>query len=254
MNFKIQESKGDFSLYLYTGKNYGSGTAIEASLSADDPQSLNVEIKYIYNPDYPYFLAMSGPAGLTLELGRLDGEYELAFSYHGTFDRYRVVITHEKISVGSDTASFTSPMHIEWLRLGPDVIWFNTFSLEPGVIRAEDYVYLGKEDYQDYVNNFFAEIEASGARRFLPEEGYYPYSGFIPPWPERFIFKGDYTEVTNPDTPNVIWSEKWMDIRYYRFSGNIEEIIDLIDTNYELFSTQLYIALYDTEKQLYPYK
>jgi hypothetical protein len=251
ITLRIQESMGNFSLHMSTQKDYGYGMVIESGLSTDNSHSLAIDIHYVYNPDHPYCYAMSGPAKASFNLGSISGAHTLSISYNSLVDVYQVTFDSDKISVTTISSSFTVPLHEVCLRLSPDVIWFNTSCLEPSVIRSEDYVYLNREDYESYVNDFFAQIEALGAQRFVPEEGYYPYSGFIPPWPDRHTIEGDYTKILNPDDPSSFWSYKWMDNRFYHFSGNVGEIIDIIKNKYEPFSSQLHIHFYNTEKQLY---
>jgi hypothetical protein len=250
----IIEKNGSFSISMRTEKMYGYGNLLKYDLKPNNSKSFRIDISYIYCPTWPTAPPATGPATNVVNLEKISGQYDIYFCYKDLIDSYQITFNDSEIRINAINNQFTSLIHEVWQRLPADTIWFNTFSVEPPVIKTPGLNYMDKQAYQSYVNDFFSQIESFGAKRVMPLSGFYPYFGFIPPWPDKQIPQGDSVKITDPDEPRAFWCMKWLDIRFYHYSGQIEDIVRFIESKYARQTTQMWVDFYNTEKRLYPYK
>lgn len=233
----FQETAGEFYVSMATEKIYGiCNYRIKTELTIADSRELRIHISHVYNPSHPYGNPMFGPAIGSVYLGKVEGAYRLTFSYDDMNDDYPLDISPEKINLYSYSTSpqFTKPSHYSWHRLSPDTIWIITTEVGRWKLSDPNARLMGKQEYKQYVDNFFNEIEALGAKPFIPKEGYYPYWNFFSP---SSIIPDDYTLV---------------DIRYYKYNGSIDDIRTFIESKYANGTTQMWVKLYNTEREFYP--
>lgn len=226
LSFAFEEMSGQITLKMRTMKEYGcSNFPIEAALSRPESRKLELVIEGVH---WPIICKESqGPARLEVNLGYLNGVYELAFAYEGLRDRYQMGVSPERIALEPVETTFTWPEYDVWLRLPPDTVWFVTRART--VHAGGTPVVLDRSTYQAQVGAFFADVEKLGAVRFVPEEGVYSNRGFISPWPSWWGSRGGYTEIHRDD--RSFHSLEWPEIRYYRYAGTNESIRELVEAH-----------------------
>ena len=245
--FEFQEQSRGVTLLMWTeSRGYAMGDQIKAELSTNGA-TLNVRVLGL---GLGSAATAIDSARCAIFLGKMGGVHTLRFINGGASDNYRLETTADTGNLrASSQATFTLPYFDTWRRLPPDTIWFITQSL--GQSRTSLWKFMTMDEYQSYVNDFFAQIEARGAKQFVPQEGYYPYQGFVPPWPDEQTVQGGITSIETP--MNGGWNLVWGDIRFFHYAGNLAEITKLIDDKYALRSTQMFVNYYTVDGELYPH-
>jgi hypothetical protein len=228
LNFEFEEAEGQFTLKLRTQRIYAvHNNEINASLTRPDFRTLWIDVDGIV--ECIMCLETKGPARKDVDLGGLTGEYRLVFSYLAQNDSYRLDVTPEEVTLTPGKAlSLTHAVHLSWRRLPAEAIW---------VVVHDRVAYLGdgvwkplnRSVYEEQAGQFFQELEALGAKQFIPDEGYYTNFLFIPPWETWHEPKPDGDWVTIPLAENRWYEFRWPDIRYYQYDGDWTQVKTLID-------------------------
>ena len=225
--FAFEEAGGEVALKVRTEKIYGCcNFEIDAEFSQPSQERLEIAISGIYHPEI--CLTVLGPATLEVNLGALDGKYELDFTYEKLKDHHRLTVSPEHIALRPGNVAFTWSQYERWLRLPPDTVWFVTEA--PIVDRSGTPVAVDRLAYDLTAEAFFAAVEDLGAEPFTPIEGVYSNRRFIPPWPSWSQPHKGYTQI--PIDDRSFHSFKWPHIRYYHYTGPITRLAELLREYY----------------------
>ncbi len=227
----LSEVGGEFILEMRTDKLYGTlnyqvvTDLVRKEVTTTKQISLEVHISGVLEPAMGP--AAIGPATAQVDLGELSGTYTISFIYEQMVDRYRLSVSPYSAILRPVTNRFTWPRYTTWRRLPEDAVWF--------VVQAQTVDKRGRpidvnpDAFQEKADAFYDDIEALGARPFVPRKGVYANQNFIPPWPDWQIPDRGFVQV--PVSEDRAYLFTWPDIRYYHFDGALRELEAVIETH-----------------------
>lgn len=219
VRFFFAERPDGLALLMQTESIYPSlSSIIEVRLARSSRRSLHAVVVGVRTPSVTALrVAADGPARGELLIGDVQGEFTLNWSYGGQQDAYHMVVTPTEIVLTPEGApSFTMPeVTTRWARLPRDAVWVLVYDPVAYVVGENVWRPMAWEVYDAETRAFFADLEALGAQPFVPPEGVYTSTGFVAPWPERWIRQEADTIILRVHPQDGFWPVRWPQVRYY---------------------------------------
>lgn len=181
VKFALQEQAGAFLLELHSQSIYACTNYHLLSDLQRQPGVLTITLlgSLLEAP----CAAGPGPARGVIELGELEGDWQLHIRHGSLQDSYDLTITAEQASAAPLQAEFTHLLFPRLQRLPPDSFWLLVF--RPLAHPGGEHLVIDHLDYQQAAADFFAEVEALGAQPYQPQAEPYTNVNFLPTTPMR---------------------------------------------------------------------